>query len=133
MKRIKKGNLILILSIIFLIFVLFLKIYFPDRKIQPFGITILKVSSNSMKPTFKKDDYIVIKKQSEYEIGDIITYSVEEDCLVTHRIIEKYENAFITKGDNNNVADEKKIYKENILGKVIYCFRTGGEYYERAE
>ena len=86
-----------------------------------------------MKPTLKKDDYIVIKKQSEYEIGDIITYSVEGDCLVTHRIIEKYENAFITKGDNNNVADEKKIYKENILGKVIYCFRTGGEYYEGAE
>lgn len=133
MKKIKTGNLILILSIIFLIFVLFLKIYFPDRKIQPFGITILKVSSNSMKPTLKKDDYIVIKKQSEYEIGDIITYSVEGDCLVTHRIIEKYENAFITKGDNNNVADEKKIYKENILGKVIYCFRTGGEDYEGAE
>lgn len=133
MKKIKTGNLILILSIIFLIFVLFLKIYFPDRKIQPFGITILKVSSNSMKPTLKKADYIVIKKQSEYEIGDIITYSVEGDCLVTHRIIEKYENAFITKGDNNNVADEKKIYKENILGKVIYCFRTGGEYYEGAE
>ena len=133
MKKIKTGNLILILSIIFLIFVLFLKIYFPDRKIQPFGITILKVSSNSMKNKKKKDDYIVIKKQSEYEIGDIITYSVEGDCLVTHRIIEKYENAFITKGDNNNVADEKKIYKENILGKVIYCFRTGGEYYEGAE
>lgn len=133
MKKIKIGNLILILSIIFLIFVLFLKFYFPDRKIQPFGITILKVSSNSMKPTFKKDDYIVIKKQSEYEIGDIITYSLEENCLITHRIIEKYENAFITKGDNNNVADEKKIYKENILGKVIYCFRTGGEDNESAK
>ena len=133
MKKIKIGNLILILSIIFLIFVLFLKFYFPDRKIQPFGITILKVSSNSMKPTFKKDDYIVIKKQSEYEIGDIITYSLEENCLITHRIIEKYENAFITKGDNNNVADEKKIYKENILGKVIYCFRTRGEDYERTK
>ena len=92
MKRIKIGNLILILSIIFLIFVLFLKIYFPDKKIQPFGITILKVSSNSMKPTFKRDDYIVIKEQSEYEIGDIITYSIEENCLITHRIIEKYEN-----------------------------------------
>lgn len=130
MKRIKIGNLILILSIIFLIFVLFLKIYFPDKKIQPFGITILKVSSNSMKPTFKRDDYIVIKEQSEYEIGDIITYSIEENCLITHRIIEKYENAFITKGDNNNVADEKIVYKENILGKVIYCFRTGGENYE---
>ena len=133
MKKIKIGNLILILSIIFLIFVLFLKFYFPDRKIQTYGITILKVSSNSMKPTFKKDDYIVIKKQSEYEIGDIITYSLEENCLITHRIIEKYENAFITKGDNNNVADEKKIYKENILGKVIYCFRTGGEDYERTK
>ena len=133
MKKIKIGNLILILSIIFLIFVLFLKFYFPDRKIQPFGITILKVSSNSMKPTFKKDDYIVIKKQSEYEIGDIITYSLEENCLITHRIIEKYENAFITKGDNNNVADEKKIYKENILGKIIYYIRTGGEDNERAK
>lgn len=120
MKKIKTGNLILILSIIFLIFVLFLKIYFPDRKIQPFGITILKVSSNSMKPTLKKDDYIVIKKQKDYEIGDIITFKSKEDCLITHRIIEKYENVFITKGDNNNISDDEQVKMGVILGKVIF-------------
>ena len=128
MKNIKKSDWILIFSIIFLIIVLFLKIYFPNKKIQPFGMTILKVSSDSMKPVLKKGDYILIRKQNNYEVGDIITYIIEENCLVTHRIIEKYENVFITKGDNNNVKDSREITIEKVLGKLVFCFRKGDEY-----
>ncbi len=120
MKKSKKSNLIFILFIIFLILILFLKFCIIKDNTSLFGITILKVSSNSMFPTIKKDDYIVIKKQKDYEIGDIITFKSKEDCLITHRIIEKYENVFITKGDNNNISDDEQVKMGVILGKVIF-------------
>lgn len=120
MKKSKKSNLIFILFIVFLILILFLKFCIIKDNTSLFGITILKVSSNSMFPTIKKDDYIVIKKQKDYEIGDIITFKSKEDCLITHRIIEKYENVFITKGDNNNISDDEQVKMGVILGKVIF-------------
>ena len=91
-----------------------------NKPIQPFGITILNVMSDSMKPTFEKGDKIVVKKQKDYEVGDIITYIDNDKNLITHRIIEKYEDGFITKGDNNNTEDKEKVRKNQVLGKIIH-------------
>ena len=80
-----------------------------------------------MMPTFEKGDYILIKKQKEYNVGDIITYEVEEQgtkYLVTHRIIEKNENGYITKGDANNTNDEGTIYENVIRGKLFLIIKV---------
>ncbi len=90
--------------------VISLKFFIKD--FQPFGFTILQVSSNSMIPTFQKGDFIIIKKQTTYAIGDIITYEIleeDEKYYVTHRIIKKYGNEYITKGDANNREDTKTV------------------------
>lgn len=116
-----KTNIILIISIVFFLVSLFLKInYSSNKPLQPFGITILTVISNSMQPTFEKGDKIIVKKQKNYEVGDIITYIDDNKNLITHRIIEKYEDGYITKGDNNNTEDKEKVRENQILGKVIY-------------
>lgn len=117
----KKSSLILFISIVFFLITLFLKINSSGNKpIQPFGITILKVMSNSMSPVIEKGNKIIIKKQNEYEIGDIITYINNDGNLITHRIIKKYEDGFITKGDNNNTEDKEKVRKNQVLGKIIH-------------
>lgn len=100
-----------------------LKFFSKDTNIKPFGIQILKVQSNSMNPEFRKEDIIVIKKEKEYEVGDIITFKTKDGNLITHRIIEKNENEFITKGDSNNTKDEEKITSSCIQGKVIFVFK----------
>ena len=76
--------------------------------------------SNSMSPVIEKGNKIIIKKQNEYEIGDIITYINNDGNLITHRIIKKYEDGFITKGDNNNTEDKEKVRKNQVLGKIIH-------------
>lgn len=119
-KRIKQ-NIIFILIILLSIIVISCKFFIKDS--QPFGINILQVSSNSMLPKLKKGDFIIIKKQKEYNIGDIITYSISEGnnvYYVTHRIIKKYENEYVTKGDANNKEDNYKVYENVIKGKVIF-------------
>ena len=82
-------------------------------------IRLLIVRSNSMYPTLKKGDVILIKKYNNYKQGDIVTYAEDSNYLITHRIIEKNNNSFKTKGDNNNSEDDKTIQLENIKGKVI--------------
>lgn len=108
--------------IIFILIILFYSIYikyFSKRIIsQPFGFSILLIASGSMEPEIKRGDIVIIKKSKKYEIGDIVTYSANDKYLITHRIIAKDGDAIITKGDNNNIQDEK-IEEKDIYGKVI--------------
>ena len=85
-----------------------------------YGYTTLIVSSGSMEPELMVGDVIIIKECDSYNKGDIITFNVNNEYLVTHRIIEEKENHYITKGDNNNSADDNIILEEQIEGKLIH-------------
>lgn len=92
-----------------------------------FGYIPLSVESDSMKPTFKKGDLIVIKEVEDlYDLkkGDVITYWTIIDgkrVKNTHRIAEINEEgnsrSFIMKGDNNSVNDEDPVLPGDIIGK----------------
>ncbi|SEF79141.1 signal peptidase, endoplasmic reticulum-type [Eubacterium ruminantium] len=92
-----------------------------------FGYTPLTVESDSMSPTFKKDDLIVVKKVKDlYQLkeGDVITFYTIIDgkrVLNTHRIvaINQAENSrsFTTRGDNNQIDDYLPAYASDIVGK----------------
>lgn len=94
-----------------------------------FGYTPLVVESNSMSPTFKKDDLIFVKKcdTSKLEEGDIICFHTiidNEYALNTHRIQSIVESgearSYTTVGDNNNgVADQHIISDGDIVGKYV--------------
>lgn len=88
-------------------------------------LRLLVVKSNSMFPNLEKNDVILIKKCNDYKVNDIITYSYE-DYLITHRIIEKNDEGFITKGDNNNSQDNDLVKLKDIKGKVILKINRKG-------
>ena len=113
----KKNLGILIIIVIIILSVCIIR----NRNIicEKLPLRTLIVKSNSMYPTLQKGDIILIKKYNNYKNGDIITYDYEGNYLVTHRIIEKNNNFFITKGDNNNSKDDNFIQLDNIKGKVI--------------
>lgn len=77
-----------------------------------------------MYPELDINDIIIVKKCKNYEIGDIITYNYQNKYFITHRIIEKNKNSFITKGDNNNSEDLEDIKIQNVKGKVILIIRN---------
>ena len=113
----KKTLGILIILVIIILSICVIK----NRQVlcEKLPVRLLIVKSNSMYPTLQKGDFILIKRNNDYKKGDIITYDYESNYLVTHRIIEKNNNFFITKGDNNNSEDDKFIQLDNIKGKVI--------------
>ena len=79
------------------------------------------VTSDSMVPTFKTNDLILMQSFSiEPEAGDIIMFNTKEALLpVTHRIISINSNGIKTKGDARHTVDEWSIVKDQIHSEVI--------------
>ena len=74
-----------------------------------------------MEPAISVNDWLIIHKQENYEVGDIITFIDNDNMLVTHRIIKITDDEIITQGDANNIRD-KAISIEQVKGKVIRIF-----------
>ncbi len=122
MKKIIKFLFMLTLSIIFS-FIVFYNTTYNALITKICGVSILQITSGSMENELKIGDIVLIKESNDYKVNDIITYNVDDKYLVTHRIIKRNGNNYITKGDNNNTIDDISVQKENIEGKVIYKFK----------
>ncbi|MGM9605765.1 MAG: signal peptidase I [Faecousia sp.] len=92
------------------------------------GFTPLSVVSDSMAPTFNAGDLIVIRRcdPAELQEGDIITFHAiinNEYALNTHRITEIQDQngtrSYVTKGDNNAIADIHMIADGDIVGRYV--------------
>ncbi|MCR5540975.1 MAG: signal peptidase I [Ruminococcus sp.] len=91
------------------------------------GFIPMTVESDSMKPTFKKDDLIICKEVDDvYSLqkGDVITFWTIIDgqrVKNTHRIVEINElestRSFITRGDNNAQDDTIPASANDVIGK----------------
>ena len=130
-KRTKKIiKFIILISLIFLFIVnLMLTI---EEKTHIFGIYMFNIVSESMEPTFYKDDLAIVKSYyyEELQKGDIITFK-QDDRIISHRISKivknKNEKQFITKGDNNKVEDIESVNTQDIFGKVVYVIPKIGK------
>lgn len=87
-----------------------------------FGYSVFQVQTGSMSKTLEIEDIIVVKLTQNVKENDIITF-IEEDSIITHRIIEIKEESITTKGDANNTPDEP-ITKNEVIGKVVYTFKN---------
>lgn len=82
-----------------------------------FGYSTFEVQTGSMADTINPGDWIVVKITKDVELEDIITYSHDGE-FITHRVVERYKDSFVTKGDANNGKDDP-ISKNQVVGKVI--------------
>jgi len=89
----------------------------------------LTVLTQSMEPGLPPGTLVVVKPTAiqDIRIGDVLTYQLESGRpgVVSHRVIEKTMAAdggvtFVTKGDNNAVADEKPVLEPQIVGTLWY-------------
>lgn len=81
-----------------------------------FGYSVFEIQTNSMANEIFADDWIIVKITKNVNIDDIITFD-DEGKFLTHRVIEKYGETLVTKGDANNTKDAP-IDQKQIVGKV---------------
>ena len=100
------------------------------------GLTPFAVLSGSMEPTYHVGSLIYVKDAdpADIEVGDPITFVVNEDLLVaTHRVvgIETYTTGHRAVVDEagNPVKDEdgNPVYEEYELEEMSYYFQTKGD------
>lgn len=87
------------------------------------------VEGQSMEPTFQNNDLLLINNYEDPEVGDVIVYEHPNmnNKFIVHRIVEKKENGYITKGDNNLYRDRFLVKEEHIIGKVSLSIETPKE------
>ena len=130
-KRTKKIIKFVILISLIILFIVNLILSLEEKK-HIFGIYMFNIVSESMEPTFYKDDLAIVKSCNldDLKKGDIITFK-QEDRIISHRISEitneKGERTIITKGDNNEVEDLEPVDTQNIYGKVVFIIPKIGK------
>ena len=99
-----------------------------------FGYKILQVMSGSMSGEFETGDTILIKEiknEGDLKIGDVITYRIKKNTMVTHRIVnitkigEKLN--YTLKGDANNTEDSEKVTFSNVEGIYVRKLKLIGK------
>ena len=92
-----------------------------------FGYSYLEVISGSMEPTISIGDIIIIDtKDNDYKVNDIVTFKDVNGSFVTHKIVDKTDKGFITKGDANNTIDQDYIASKDIIGTYRFKFSHFG-------
>ena len=93
------------------------------------GLKPYTVLSGSMEPAYHVGSLIYVKAVDyhDLEVGDPITYMINQDTVVTHRIIEVLVDEedpntirYFTKGDANDVPDGSSVHYKNIIGKPVF-------------
>ena len=113
-------NRIIIISLI--ISVIFLSFPF----VLYYGNDIMVVTSDSMIPTLKPNDLLIVQRDgiNKINVNDIIVFNshIEDIGIVAHRAIEKFDDngkiGIKTQGDNVNEADTWVVHDEDLIGKV---------------
>ncbi len=76
--------------------------------------------SDSMRPTFKRGDLVVVRQAPVYRVGDAVLYRSPKVGLVFHRIVGvEPDGRFRLKGDANTYIDPERPRQEDILGRYV--------------
>lgn len=81
-------------------------------------VSFVVVISNSMQPTLRSGDIVVVNKHKTPAPSDIILFNYK-NRLILHRLISIQNGLYLTKGDANPTIDQARIHPDAIQGVVI--------------
>lgn len=89
-----------------------------------FGCKSMAVVSGSMEPQIPVGSIVVVKEVDarELEVGDVISYRISGDTMVTHRItaIDFDNETITTKGDANETEDANPVSFSDVVGRKLF-------------
>ena len=110
-------NIALLLVVVMVVYNFFQISVLNKKYSNLFGYTFFEVATGSMSNTIEINDVVIVKITKDIKKDDIITY-INDDVIITHRVVEQNGEQIITKGDANNDLD-KPIQRDMVLGKVV--------------
>ncbi len=135
MQGLKKGLHIIVNVLLWVLIVIiaFFAVVTFSRKgsgdvMHIFGYTPMTVLSDSMSPTFQKDDLILVRQgdAAAYNEGDVISFWTVIDnqrVINTHRIVSVYREGgivqYTTRGDANQTNDQYLVSPADVIGGYV--------------
>lgn len=89
----------------------------------PGNIEVKIVKSGSMEPAIMTGSIVIVKPESSYKIGDVITFGkdTKTDVPTTHRIIaQNSDGTYTVKGDANEDPDPNPVQRSSVIGSVVF-------------
>lgn len=86
-------------------------------RIKPYVVT-----TGSMEPAIPVYSICFVNENiplAEIGTGEVISFRVGTDMLVTHRVTAIEGGSYITKGDANNAEDAAPVTADNYIGKTV--------------
>ena len=87
------------------------------------GIQPIAVLSGSMEPSYHVGSVVYVKQnisRDNIQVGDVITFNISDETMVTHRVVSINDDHYVTKGDANEVNDGGYIRYNQIVGKCVF-------------
>ena len=115
----------ILFGIIYVLVIIYLLLFIPSI----FGYKPLIIESGSMEPILNVGGILYYKSipLNNYKTNDILVYKIPNH-IVSHRIVNRNDYYFITRGDRNNTNDSN-VYNNQVLGKSTnYCIPYIGYY-----
>lgn len=110
-----------------LAFLLAVGFYFGLTIILNTSMPLVSVVSESMEPVLHRGDLLLIVCTNDYEVGDVAIYQKQNmKITIIHRIIEKNNNGYVFKGDNNIAPDPYMVNQNNIKGEAVFAIPLVG-------
>lgn len=88
------------------------------------GVRAYRVKSGSMGDLIPLGSACFVSTYTGYDsirAGDIISFRVSDEMLVTHRVIRVTDEGFITQGDENDTPDPDPVTRENYIGRTFFA------------
>ncbi|MBI4017632.1 MAG: nickel-type superoxide dismutase maturation protease [Candidatus Aenigmarchaeota archaeon] len=88
------------------------------------------VSGNSMEPTLREGQKILISKIGTPKKGDIVVLKHPyKNINIVKRVAAANESGYLVEGDNTGESTDSRHYgtigKENLVGKVLFPYLSG--------
>ena len=97
--------------------------------VRVFGLQVFSVLSGSMEPEYHVGALIYVQKVDPFtlEVGDDITFLLDEETVATHRIVGILPDEndptvirFRTQGIANDQEDGTPVHYKNVVGKPVF-------------
>ncbi len=80
--------------------------------------TYVITSGTSMEPRFHSGDLALLRRASQYEVGEVVGYRDPQVGRVLHRIVGQEGGRFVMKGDSNSWLDPYQPGSSEVLGRL---------------
>ena len=120
-----KKKLLVFIIVLILVWFLVKHFYAQISPLKP-----LQLASESMSPTYNKEDVIFYVKTTDFSINDVVIFYSLKNEFIMARIIEiNPDGTYKLKGDNpitnpvpikNQFLDETSVTKDKTIGKPVF-------------